>query len=170
VPKSKNNDQRRHCFCAPGARGAKMKSKVTLISRANPSTPSHHQFGLIFQHSMRNCIHWLMTFSLHRMPNCSVLDVNVFLLASGEISFVCLCPLIRANLVLSILHSFPFCQKLVLVRSLNRGHKLNRTELHDIVNGVDREATPLGPPATPRMTQGFVRRMLEEELDVLVNA
>jgi hypothetical protein len=115
-------------------------------------------------------IHWLMTFSLHRMPNCSILDVNVFLLASGEISFVCLCPLIRANLVLSILHSFPFCQKLVLVRSLNRGHKLNRTELHDIVNGVDREATPLGPPATPRMTQGFVRRMLEEELDVLADA
>jgi hypothetical protein len=44
---------------------------------------------------------------------------------------------------------------------------LNGTELHNVVDRVDREAIPLGPPAALRVTQGFVGRVLEEELNVV---
>ncbi len=44
---------------------------------------------------------------------------------------------------------------------------MNGAELHDSVDGVDREAVPLGPPAAPRVTQSFVGWMLEKELNVV---
>jgi hypothetical protein len=57
--------------------------------------------------------------------------------------------------------------KLGWVRCLDWRDKLNGTELHDVVDRVDREAIPLGPPAAPRVTQRFVGRVLEEELNVV---
>jgi hypothetical protein len=53
------------------------------------------------------------------------------------------------------------------VGSLGGGDKLNGAELHDSVDGVDREAVPLGPPTAPRVTQSFVGWMLEEKLNVV---
>jgi hypothetical protein len=42
------------------------------------------------------------------------------------------------------------------VWSLNRSDELNGTKFHDIVNRVNRNTVPLGPPgAAPRMTQGL---------------
>jgi hypothetical protein len=53
------------------------------------------------------------------------------------------------------------------VGGLDGRDKLNGTELHDVIDRVDREAIPLGPPAAPRVTQRFVGRVLEEELNVV---
>ena len=52
------------------------------------------------------------------------------------------------------------------VRS-SRRNELNGAKFHDIVARIDREAIPLGPPAAPRVTQRFVGRVLEEELNVV---
>jgi hypothetical protein len=41
------------------------------------------------------------------------------------------------------------------VWSLNGSDELNGTKFHDIVNRVNRKTVPLGPSATPRMTQGL---------------
>jgi hypothetical protein len=44
---------------------------------------------------------------------------------------------------------------------------LDSAKFHNVVERVNREAIPLRPPAAPRVTQGFVRRVLEEELNMM---
>lgn len=50
-----------------------------------------------------------------------------------------------------------------------RRNELDGAKLHDAVERAEREAVPLGPPTTQRVTRGLVGRMLEQELD-MVNA
>ena len=50
---------------------------------------------------------------------------------------------------------------------MSRRNKLDGAEFHDIVDRVDRKMIPLRPPATPGVTEGFVGRVLEEELDMV---
>ena len=53
------------------------------------------------------------------------------------------------------------------VRGRSRGEELNVAEFHNTIKGADREAVPLRPPASTRMTHSFIGRMLEQELDVV---
>jgi hypothetical protein len=57
--------------------------------------------------------------------------------------------------------------KLGWIGGLSRRDELNGAKVHDVVDGVNRESVPLWPPATARVTQGLVRRTLEEELDMI---
>ena len=51
--------------------------------------------------------------------------------------------------------------------SASGGDKLDVAEFHDVVDRVDSETIPLRPPATPGVTEGFVGRVLKEELDMV---
>jgi hypothetical protein len=53
------------------------------------------------------------------------------------------------------------------IGSSSWGKQLYSAKFHNVVERVNREAIPLGPPAAPRVTQGFVRRVLKEELNMI---
>jgi hypothetical protein len=53
------------------------------------------------------------------------------------------------------------------VRGSDGREELDGAEFHNVVDGVDREAIPLWPPAAPRVAEGFIRRVLKEELDMV---
>lgn len=64
-------------------------------------------------------------------------------------------------------HSNRLSDKLGTIRDLSGGEELDVTKFHNAIAGACRKLIPLRPPAATRTTHGFIRRMLQHELDMV---